>query len=445
MAKKVERQGDYKMKYCAYCGAAVEDGAMFCPNCGSALSNQSPENQNSAFPSVSPAPVPATPAPAAAKRKLTKRQKLALILVPILLVAVIAAGIGIFALVKANSSPMLRIGGALKELFASGDAYSYTVSGSMEEGDDTFRASGDLKIDLDEKSIELRDLELVMTDGYMGSEGDSYEINVEEAFLHCDESEFAAKVTAGGAMHFGAYGIDEYRIYNNLGMYYGEGKLYGAEEWQTRAELESLLSACSTLFDLATGEISADEASAGVADDLEELFPEEDDAFDDLKNRRVVLDPKVLNQAKKELIRCLTDAAWLEENLGMTTAQKGGLDVYSFDIDIRDAVEALAAIAEPILADLADQVLEVTGEEWDYRSDLEYLLDDLPTAEDLGVNAVFKLDGRSFSAFELELTEDGDVALELEITAEQCDDFTAVDGEPWLKDVEEVRKMVNEF
>lgn len=465
--------------FCPNCGQQNEDNAMFCANCGArfatnestqqtqVLSENSYENNaeyssettvlNSAeneFTSNVQKPFApsaeqyyAPPAfsggeiPPAPKKKMSKGLKRALIILPIVIVLAVVIGVGAVVISKINS-PLAKIGKGFSNLVNSGNAYHYDIS--FDDGYDEYNISTDAKFDLKGKNIDL-------TNGKVSSDGEDVTF---EAFLHTNDKEYGFNFEDGQGILYNGY-ISEYDEDGVL--CYAE---YLFEDIMDELDIdndkfnEELFGIISLAFDAANGDKTPEE----VEEEIIKLIEKYSDEEIDLNETAVKIDEKLIKKTEKELKKCLTDKKWLEENLGLTVSKEGKAKVYSFDVPIEKAVNALFDIVEPLLEDsynkamdsAKDSVDEEFNISWpefsDMSDDILKQIEDIDDDYKLSIN--IEMVKSELSVIKVKLKEkygnSYDTLFDLKVEISKAEDFTAPKSDVYKENLDEVKQMIEE-
>ena len=467
--------------FCPNCGQQNDDSAIFCANCGArfatddfpqetqVLSGNPYENNaeyssetavlNSAendFTSNTQEPVAPTaeqyyapPAfsggdiPPVPKKKMSKGLKLALIAIPVVIVLAVVIGIGSFAVSKLNS-PLLKISKGFSKIVTSGKAYNYKVS--YDDGYGEISGSADVKFNLKGKSIDV-------TNGKMSSDGEDVTF---EAFLHTNDKEYGfisefedtkGLLYNGYASEYDEDGELDYATF--LFDYMIQNTDVDKDEFN-----DDLFNIISLAFDIANGDKTVEDTEPEIIKFIEKYSGEEID----LNETAVKIDEKLVKKTEKELKKCLTDKKWLEENLGLTVSKEGKAKVYSFDVPIEKAVNALFDIVEPLLEDsynkamdsAKDSVDEEFNISWpefsDMSDDILKQIEDIDDDYKLSIN--IEMVKSELSVIKIKLKEkygnSYDTLFDLKVEISKAEDFTAPKSDAYKENLDEVKQMIEE-
>lgn len=452
--------------FCSNCGKQNEDNALFCANCGKSLAapNSAPETQvlsenvpEPPYAEATAAQAAYTPAPETAympqtfpinettppsPKKMKKGLKLALICIPLVIILAVVVGIGSFAFSKLNS-PLVKIGKGFSKLVTSGKSYNYNIS--FDDGYEEVNVSADVKIDLKGKSIDV-------ANGQASSDGEDITF---EGFLHTNDKEFG---------FLGKFEDEKIIMYNGYQMEYEDGELdyadYLFEDMIEALDIEDseadeiFFSMISIAFDVINGDMTGEKAEQEIIKIIEK-YSDSDIDFDKIN---LNIDEKIAKQVEKDLVKCLTDKKWLKENLGLTVSKKGKTTVYTFDLPIEKAVNALFDIVEPLLEDsynkVVDSFKDAVGDDFDiglprfsyFANSVLDNFDDID--DDFSVSIDIEMTKNEISAVNVEIKEkyygtSDTVNVRVEIS--KAKDFTAPKSDAYKKDLDEAKKLIEEY
>lgn len=449
--------------FCPECGNQVKDGAVFCSNCGTPMESptnvaQIPLASNNTADAFMNDSVAAAP-PKRTRSSVKNSKKLVAILIPVAVILCLLITVGSVVAVKMNS-PLVKIGNAFTDLLSSGDTNTYNIS--YEDAEDEFSASGNLKIDLKGKNIDLRNFRASIIDEsiYKGeiSDSEKHEIRNGEAFLHVFSKEVGFRADVSGSYQYYAYDIDEHGEYRTSfynGYYIGydhEGEFTGATnvfgdfaENDEELFLDKGFELVSLIFDVLNGDRRIDEAQRQVIELAIEMFPDFEDEIPLLSDTQFQLNDKVVKQVTQEAKKCFTNTQWLEQNFGLVVSKQNGVTTYIFNVDLNTASRALYDIFEPLLKDIYDQAVQL--EEYSDLPDYEDIVDEFLSEDgeiySIDVKLEIQLKGSKLSAINIKVKAEFDT-VKIHMDVSKAADISSVDSKPYTKDISKAKQYIKD-